>query len=261
MDYTEEIGILEMKRIQLNMLEALNAFCEKEQIKYSMGFGSLLGAVRHNGYIPWDDDVDIIMDRINYNRFLNSFQHPCYKVLTTGEDERYPYPFAKLVDTTTHMIEHMRYKYNDMGVYIDIFPVDFAGNRMTNKLVNILKTFHMIKVIPDKNRNLVKIIGLVLLRLLLYPLSVHMIAYLIDWLCDKPLKENDICAVLVWGHFEKATFLFPEIENTTNVKFENIKVSIINTYDSHLKNIYGDYMTLPPVDKRIAKHSYKVFKI
>ena len=114
----------EIKTVQLDMLEAYHSFCMENNLRYFLDAGSLLGAIRHNGFIPWDDDIDLGMPRVDYEKAIaigkNGFGRH-YRIMPQEEGI---YTFAKIVDTRTEMIEFPDKHRNKIGVYIDLFPKD-----------------------------------------------------------------------------------------------------------------------------------------
>lgn len=116
----KEIDVDELKHIQLDMLKDVHAFCVNNNIKYSLAYGTLLGAVRHRGYIPWDDDIDIMMLREDYNRFVHSYDNDIYRIEDLSTDPDYELPYAKVEDVRTVMKEFVNGS-SSSGVYIDIF--------------------------------------------------------------------------------------------------------------------------------------------
>ena len=116
----------EIHEILLNIMQHFHDVCEKNDIYYVMSSGSCLGAVRHKGFIPWDDDVDVFVPRSDYGRMLKALSEASerYKPMDYTINESYYYPFAKLVDTFTAGREPVFVEIKDYGVYIDIFPVD-----------------------------------------------------------------------------------------------------------------------------------------
>ena len=128
----EEIGIDKLKQIQLDMLKDIHAFCVEHDIRYSLAFGTLLGAVRHKGYIPWDDDVDIMMPREDYNRFIRSYGNNIYRIADMSVNPDYGLPFAKVEDVLTVIEENVEGG-SVFGIYIDVFPVDYIPDNMILK--------------------------------------------------------------------------------------------------------------------------------
>lgn len=120
----------EIHALELQILIAFDEFCTQHDYKYSLGAGTLLGAVRHKGFIPWDDDIDLFMLRNEYDKLLEYAKSGelianRYKI-KSPYDEDMPYPFVKIIDTKTKAVEDG--KATDMGLWLDIFPVDFCGN-------------------------------------------------------------------------------------------------------------------------------------
>lgn len=122
----KKLTLDEVKKIQLEILAYIDSFCKKNNISYFINYGTLLGAVRHKGFIPWDDDIDISMDRKYYNMFIEKFNQDSskYKILSLDTDKAYFNNFIKVVDTTTKIVDNRNYKTFSCGVFVDIFPMD-----------------------------------------------------------------------------------------------------------------------------------------
>ena len=121
----KEICLEELKKIELEILIYIDKVCKENGLRYSLCDGTLLGAVRHNGFIPWDDDIDIMMPRPDYDKFLDVLRHNenRFKILSS-EQEDYYYTFSKVVDSETMLDEYMYQPIADMGVYVDVFPLE-----------------------------------------------------------------------------------------------------------------------------------------
>ena len=140
--------IKELRDIQMGILDDVHKFCEEQGLRYSLSSGTLIGAVRHKGYIPWDDDIDIYMQRVDYERFLKTYQDQQghYKLLAPSQkerDEAYYYTFAKVVDLRTKMIEQETEGY-EIGVYVDVFPVDYV----TEDLIHYIRPLIQAELSP-----------------------------------------------------------------------------------------------------------------
>ena len=118
----KEIKNDELRTIQLDILQNVHDFCMKHDIKYTLAYGTLLGAVRHGGYIPWDDDIDIAMLRPDYERFMQEYKNDIYKFTECRLDKDVHIGFGKVEDTRTIVIEGGNTK--NLGVSIDVFPID-----------------------------------------------------------------------------------------------------------------------------------------
>ena len=120
----KEISFEESKKLELDILLAVADFCNKNNLTYFLAYGTLIGAIRHKGFIPWDDDIDIQMPREDYNKFIETFSHERYKTIAPGTPLS-KHSFVKVIDTETVKIEaHKKYKKGFLGVDIDIFPLD-----------------------------------------------------------------------------------------------------------------------------------------
>ena len=177
------INVEELKQVQLDILKFVDEYCKKNNLKYYLAYGTLLGAVRHKGYIPWDDDIDLLMFREDYEKFVTSFKDERYKVFATEVNAKYPYPFAKVGDTTTYFEEEIK-DVMDTGVNIDIFPLDYLPEdkvKSVTKKRNFLQKIWTAKRLPLlKRRGLVKNSILALSQLLLSVISVHKIVALME---------------------------------------------------------------------------------
>jgi lipopolysaccharide cholinephosphotransferase len=114
--------IRELRQLQLAIMDDIHQFCEQNGIRYSLAGGTLIGAFRHQGYIPWDDDIDIYLMRSDYERFLKEYKdkNGRFQLLCPEQTEHYFYTFAKVIDTQTVMIEDETEGY-EIGVYVDVF--------------------------------------------------------------------------------------------------------------------------------------------
>jgi len=121
--------INELRQIQMGILDHVHQFCEAHGLRYFLSSGTLIGAVRHQGYIPWDDDIDIYMPREDYEQFLQSYHddNGVYRAINPTTESHYYYTFAKVVDQRTRMVETETQGY-EIGVYMDIFPVDYVSD-------------------------------------------------------------------------------------------------------------------------------------
>lgn len=125
----QTLTLREIQEIELNILSDIDRFCRENGIRYSLDGGTLLGAVRHHGFIPWDDDIDIIMPREDYDRFLKSYQskNGQYRLYTKDTIPAYrTQMFAKVIDTQTIANEELYQQQDAYGLWVDIFPADYV---------------------------------------------------------------------------------------------------------------------------------------
>ena len=255
----KEIYLEELKSVQLAMLQDVAAFCDEHNITYFLAFGTLIGAIRHKGYIPWDDDIDIAMPRPDYDRFISSFndKESIYKVVSMENDNHYGLAFAKVHDTRT-VLHETQYKRDVYGVYIDVFPIVGVKDKKQIKRLRAVNLMLHTKKANFKERTLSKKIINFFGKILLLPFSVHYIVTVIDRMARKyPFgstpSAGNICDTVVG---ERAMIETSAFEGVLMQEFEGREYKIPIGYDKWLRKIYGDYMQLPPVEKRINHHIF-----
>lgn len=248
-----------------NILKWFHNFCEKNGIRYYIIAGTMLGAVRHKGFIPWDDDIDVGVPRKDYEklRLLSSqnFDKNYVFEFPGTNNKEFPYLFAKLYDKNTTLVEKQRYPIK-RGIYIDIFPLDGVGNTIEESKVNYKPFYRLYKLRLAittaflKRRSLKKNM-VVFAGRLISPLFVsrHRLASKIDKLCKRiDFDDADyVCNLLggagVSGIVPKEYFGVP-----TPIEFEGITVYGLQNPDLYLKSMYKNYMELPPVEKQVSLH-------
>lgn len=251
----------EIKNTLLTIMDEVHAYCTRNSLKYSLAYGTLLGAVRHGGFIPWDDDIDIIMPRPDYEAFIAHFTSPTLKVVSLA-DTGYYFPYAKVYDTRTCLREYAHYAYPDMGVYIDIFPLDtLEKNRFLRalkyRLVNALRKTSIVKQIkssPDRDR--LKNFTLAVLQAAAGPVPMGPLIKTIDLLGKTCLAAaSDECSVCL-DRFKLIPLQQSWFDALTTVPFEGREYLAIPAIERYLTDIYGDYLTPPPAARRVTHHAY-----
>ena len=268
------IELRELHEIELDILQEIDRICRKENIRYYLAGGTLLGAVRHKGFIPWDDDVDIAMPREDYERFLKVMHkggHPYYKILAMEYMEEYPYTFAKVVDTRTRLQEEIGKDLSEMGVFVDIFPLDGMGDdrdQAMSRMMKIIRIRSRIEEatlkeeeIKNKETNLknkiIKEAANVLIRLIGVQRSY---AHMIEYVKKKDFHQSYWIASAVGGAgIERELVEREHFDEVLEMEFEGKMFYAPKGYDIYLKNLYGNYMQLPPKDQRVAPHRGKIW--
>ena len=251
----------ELQLYGLDIMKEVDKFCRNNNIKYSLGEGSLLGAVRHKGFIPWDDDLDIYMTRQNFDKFVKTFKSKDYRVEYFNTINNYWLPFAKvrLLKETKFCTPEIENICDWTGPRIDILPLDYVPNLYSKKQdkqgkkIKFWKTILRNKVYKVGHKK--KIIYYVVVpfaKILPYKFIVKKIN---NWLT----KYNNLkCSYVVnaTGDYNIRKETFPKyfFDELIEVKFEDSKFYISKYYDEILTKIYGDYMTPPPIEKRFVKH-------
>lgn len=254
-------NLSEIQQIILQVFKHFATFCSENDIQYYAAYGTMIGAIRHNGFIPWDDDIDVFMKRKDYDRFVahrNSVEKP-YKIATYLDGES-PYPFAKFYTTEGTIWEYAHFPFIT-GPWIDIFPLDECEGNKDNAA---LEAFHYA---TWKYRKAVayaswKEIGLELFRGNITEVSIKMIKKIryapfrkryINQIkkAEKSIKSvhgsslGDYSTALVNEVFPKSWF-----EKSLQIPFEDTTISVPIGYHSFLLYLYGDYMQLPSEEKR-----------
>lgn len=258
------LDINEIKEIELNILIYIDKLCKDYNLRYSLCGGTLIGAIRHKGFIPWDDDIDILMPRPDYDlfiRLLNDKNNRYYAM--TGNDENYYYNFAKVVDTNTVLLETQYNKIEGMGVFVDIFPVDsFPDDMIQKKCKEIYITRHLINYYAFETikfrKNILKWIEskYFFYKSRTYSLSDLQKKY-ISIVTEKPYGSTE--KVFLTGAYEIVPLPLKMFEEYIEVEFEGKMFSVIKQYDDYLRTIYGDYMKLPPKEKQVTIHSFEAY--
>lgn len=260
----------EIKTILLDIFKDVKSFIDANNLKYSLYYGTLLGAIRHKGYIPWDVDMDLIMPRPDYNYFVENYV-PKNKNITMFDEkhcEFYHFAWAKICDNRTVCDEHYRgFKDNPYGVYLDIFPLDgIKGNidskKKYKKAKRLMRLSCLSRLKPSSlfpfHYNAGLVITSILLSWSLNPIKLR--NKLVSLATEVDYDSTEELMVLAFGDGAKLIVLEKRwIEETIDATFEGIPCKISKHYDALLKTIYGDYMTLPPENKRKDNHTFNSY--
>lgn len=253
-----EIGIEEHKKILLDILDDVTAFCEEHGIRYFLAYGTLLGAVRHNGYIPWDDDVDIHIPRPDYERFMELYNNAGrpYKVIAHETDRGYNVPFAKVHHTKTVVHEFLYKNPGTFGVYIDIFPLDGLKKPLQATLCGQCIRFMYVKSSCfSKGQTLARKLRLAITKTILLPFTRHFILSAMRKIATR-YNFADCDKVCSFGSRTAVREILPRdiFDTYIMMPFEGRKYRVPKGYDRYLRAKYGDYMTLPPEEQRVSTH-------
>lgn len=256
------------KRKLLETMKAFDFFCKKNEIDYVAAYGTVIGAVRHKGLIPWDDDIDVFMDWKNYNRFLSlraNVSEIGYHIIDRRDDGYY-LPMAKFVDTESTIWEHKRFPFV-YGVYIDVFPLGYVNSISDSKRIHEKYKYHSIQLSKGYRKFDLSKQGIK--YFIRYPIEV------LDCLIERKNilyhqleldKLDYIITNISYGDyrmyyrsmdsFEHSLFCADWFRKSIRVPFEDFEISIPEGYHEYLSLCYGDYMTPPPIEKQVSHHSH-----
>lgn len=257
----------EIKKCSYELLLKFKGFCEQHGLKFFLSNGTLLGAVKYGGFIPWDDDVDVFLPREDYDRFVAEFEDSeGVKLFAMERQKGYKFPFAKLCDIHTLKIEKIQPvdRSIDLGICIDVFPLDDYSNcRLISKIQAEIIRFKLAmysfsQMESFEKKNPFKKIIYKTARII----GFENISRFVLW---KPKKSQNIkkyCGNRVWAIYGSREVLSKEdFGKTETAKFEEEEFPIPRGYDNYLTSLYGDYRKDPPIDKQKTHHSYEAYKL
>ena len=254
-----ENQLKEIKAIEMDIFKSFISVCEALNLKYYLIGGTLLGAVRHKGFIPWDDDIDIGMPRADYEMFIQKGQAllpEYYFIQTNQSDPEYVNCFAKIRNSNTTYLETSVNHLNiNHGVFIDVFPLDYyPEDEKSEKDMASKKKFLNVRVasVYNTNNKSWKRKLLELFAKIKYPSLKKAIGKRDD--LYKSVKSGALIANHggAWGAKEIVPACW--YGEGDILQFEGLSVSVPTEYEKWLTQVYGDYMQLPPEDKRCPHH-------
>jgi lipopolysaccharide cholinephosphotransferase len=258
-----------LRRVQLEILHKIGDFCAVQNIRYYMFAGTLLGAVRHRGYIPWDDDIDIMMPRIDYERFCREFvvdsltDH--FSLYSSETCPNFLYPYVKVGSDLTLLVEDFDTAV-PLGVNVDVFPLDGWPDgriavrihrwrmRLDGRLLAAKASRRRLK------RSWPKLLLLAALRPIMQRVSVTSIVDRITRRATSfPFNTSNYVGVTVWAYRERVPR--KSYGSPVELRFEDRTWPAPCNYELVLHTIYGDYMRLPPEDDRQSQHAFVAYQL
>lgn len=269
-DQMEEITDLEeIQKRELEILDYVKKTCDKLGLNYFLAYGTLIGAIRHKGFIPWDDDVDLCMLRDDYEtlqEYLIANEDARFGVKSYKCDQSYVYSFMKVYDKTTHLVERDVFVDSNIGLYIDIFPLDgYDDNEaVRTKMRKLIKKRQLSCYTFAGIYNSKSVISTIIRNfcVVLYSFAnARNYAKKIEELSmSRKIKEYEFCDYVGLKAMKRPSIKTEWFSRTVDVEFCGRLYKAPYEYDRVLRADYGDYMILPPKEQQITHHNFRVWK-
>lgn len=270
------ISMRESQQGSLEILKKIDEICNQLGLKYYLAYGTLIGAIRHKGFIPWDDDVDIMMPRNDYDRLTHYFIEnkenlKPLEIINPQINKECPYTISRISDSR-YVLDVDNEEDYGIGLFVDIYPLDGVGNTVKEytKLKNkssrfasmcFLSTRKKVKRENTKSyiKYMVKFPAFAVAKLLGKDFFMKKLYHMANK-CD--YENSKYVGCIIWTSDDGLRGIFPKewFEKTIDVEFEGKKFKAPGEYDKVLTHGYGDYMELPPEKERIAHHYYDAYR-
>lgn len=262
------LTIDEVKKIQYQILCHVKHVCDENNLKYYLYAGTMIGAARHNGFIPWDDDIDLMMPRTDMIKLTELLRDgETYRSFSYWLNDDYYFPFVKISDTRTEIKELNARQIKGLGANIDIFPIDFFPDSEEERDKIVKKCLRYRKMIsfaindPEpfslNPKQAAKCVIFAVARMLSWKRPLKKLVNMAEKASSA--ANPKYAGVMVWGYGTKEIVPVEVFSDTTEMLFEQEMFKCPIGYDEHLRSMYGDYMKLPPESKRVTHHSYDVY--
>ena len=267
----KEISTEELKAIQLEIAKKIHAFCQERGLRYYLAYGSLIGALRHKGYIPWDDDIDLAMPRPDYEVFIHSFNgaFPDLELFSAELQPRYYAPYANVCKKGTLLREVNRNHHGvDIGVKVDVFPIDGAPSdeklykkiRRKIDFWTFVLFYRNVTLVPRWKKDKVLWFKTLVWKTLFLPLPIPFVQRRIRSLAACSDFESSALSEKLVTPSPGDTRMPREVfEEYVDVEFEGFKFKAPKQYDRYQRAVYGDYMQLPPEEQRVPFHGFRAY--
>lgn len=266
----KQLTIDEYKKVLVGILKRIDSICEENHLNYQLAYGTLLGAVRHGGFIPWDDDVDIIMPRADYVKLRDVIARENHGInfIDIETEPETIYPFGKICDTSTVLFEKNFRKVPGYGAYVDVFPLDYVPESGFKRKWIFRKYRMLVKLIQHSSRtnytlsssrwrNFAKAVAF----RIGHCFNTWKLIIKVDNGLQRLCPENKTSMMSVPWDSEGHAFRKEDIYRVKKIGFEDAVLNVSENYDDILTKMYGDYMKLPPEEERVSPHNLECYYI
>ena len=263
-----ELELSEIKKIEFETLLHFKEYCEYHRIKYFLSNGTLLGAVKYKGFIPWDDDIDVFVPKGDFEKLISIYENTDkFCLVTRQKDKRYIFPYAKLSNKETEVKNGADFK---IGLSIDIFPLEFFPDDRKAAIRLVRQSFYQLQMLcfsvahfeSGKSffRTCVKYIVTAVAKLV----GRNQWANLLNSTRKKTEEKSGekYVGCVAWPVYGEREIIPAEVfSDTVLVEFEGELFPAPVGYDIYLRSLYGDYEMDPPLEKQKTHHSFKAYKL
>lgn len=262
----EKINLEQIKRIEMGILDEIVDACDILNIDYYLAYGTLLGAVRHKGFIPWDDDIDIWMwpkDIELLSDYLKNKKSPIL-IINNRTNSESIYSFPKAIDTRTSLIEKDYKSMSIMGIFVDIFPLSYAFDDRIKREKQKKRSLFWARLLDNKHKIKANYSNLKTNKKIIRFFGFAISKFISNSFIQKRLlKCESLCETkmvgVIWEAVFPVDFFIKGKKEAKYLLFENKYYRVPNNYLCILTDLYGDYLTLPPLEKRIASHRFDAY--
>lgn len=259
----------EIKQAEFQLLLCFDDYCRKHQIRYFLSNGTLLGAVKYKGFIPWDDDVDVLVPREDYDRLVASFtDDDNIKLVSHEREKRYLFPFAKLCDMTIIKDEPGIDNGVPLGLSLDVFPLDtwdpdpVRAEQEARQIRKLIKGLSLSKLMaPNASKALKRAVQGVLIIASKLRSPGYFLNRIIRTSCQEDQKGSGYLGCKSWCIYGSREILPAEVfADTIEVEFEGSRFPAPAGFDMYLRSLYGDYHQDPPPEKQKSHHHFIAYR-
>ena len=258
-------NVKDVQKITFSIMKRVDEICNKNSVVYYAVGGTLLGAVRHRGFIPWDDDIDIAIFRKDVDKFINAINGSNSGLYCCSfKDDCYYYNFLKVVDIKTTLCEKDYYEIPNMGIFVDVFIIDDMPSKWDEaiafykKIASARKKIKIMAIKPVMRKNIILFLKTVIKSI--QNRNKTITKYQNKYIeLVKTFENSPIIYVSGGSYGTKDMFDRKVFGDPTFLPFEDMLLSCPTDSNAYLKRLYGDYMQLPPIEKRKSHHNFVAY--
>ena len=264
------LSLNEIKQIEFDLLKHFDTFCRENGIRYMLSNGTLLGAVKYKGFIPWDDDIDVLVPREDYDRLIATFcDSEQVQLMSFEREPKYRYPFAKLCDRTTIKDETSLDNGVTLGLNIDVFPLDAWEDdlqKAKREAASIKKNIDRLSLAKLRKPNASSALKRLVQGILMVPCKLQgdgvFLRRIVQESNQAQQEGKAYLGCKAWCIYGEREILPAEVfASTVNVEFEGQAFPAPVGYDTYLRSLYGDYHQDPPPEKQKTHHGFVAYRV